>query len=83
MRQSRKEQTTQWLMKEGLMPERREAMALAAQSEEFGGELGAGSAGYHADLAGPLRDAEVDFALLVGSEMAALANARAAHRVAP
>jgi len=44
MRQSRKEQTTQWLMKEGLMPERREAMALAAQSEEFGGELGAGSA---------------------------------------
>jgi len=41
MRQSRKEQTTQWLMKEGLMPERREAMALAAQSEEFGGELGA------------------------------------------
>ncbi|MFC4600364.1 hypothetical protein [Cohnella hongkongensis] len=41
MRQSRKEQTTQWLMREGLMPERREAMALAAQSEEFGGELGA------------------------------------------
>jgi UDP-N-acetylmuramoyl-tripeptide--D-alanyl-D-alanine ligase len=38
-------------------------------------ELGAGSAGYHADLAGPLRDAGVDFALLVGSEMAALANA--------
>jgi UDP-N-acetylmuramoyl-tripeptide--D-alanyl-D-alanine ligase len=38
-------------------------------------ELGAGSAGYHADLAGPLRDAGVDFALLVGSEMTALANA--------
>ena len=38
-------------------------------------ELGQGSAGYHADLAGPLRDAKVDFALLVGSEMTALANA--------
>ena len=38
-------------------------------------ELGAASAVYHADLAGPLRDAKVDFALLVGSEMTALANA--------
>ncbi|MES2498457.1 MAG: UDP-N-acetylmuramoyl-tripeptide--D-alanyl-D-alanine ligase [Pseudomonadota bacterium] len=38
-------------------------------------ELGSGSAGYHAGLAAPLRDARVDFALLVGSEMAALANA--------
>ena len=38
-------------------------------------ELGSGSAVYHADLAGPLRDARVDFALLVGSEMTALANA--------
>ena len=45
MRQSRKEQATQWLMREGLMPERREAMAMAAQQgEEFGGELGAGPA---------------------------------------
>jgi len=38
-------------------------------------ELGAGSAGYHAGLAEPLREAGVDFALLVGSEMTALANA--------
>ena len=38
-------------------------------------ELGAGSPGYHADLAGPLREAKVDFALLVGAEMGALANA--------
>ena len=37
-------------------------------------ELGSGSAAYHADLAGPLREAKVDFALLVGSEMTALAN---------
>jgi UDP-N-acetylmuramoyl-tripeptide--D-alanyl-D-alanine ligase len=37
-------------------------------------ELGGGSAGYHAALAEPLRAANVDFALLVGSEMAALAN---------
>ena len=45
MRQSRKEKTAQWLMQEGLMPERREAMALASQGEEFGGELGASPAG--------------------------------------
>lgn len=38
-------------------------------------ELGSGSADYHAGLAEPLRQAEVDFALLVGSEMMALANA--------
>jgi len=38
-------------------------------------ELGAGSPAYHADLAGPLREAKVDFALLVGTEMTALANA--------
>ncbi len=38
-------------------------------------ELGSGSAAFHADLAGPLRDANIDFALLVGSEMTALANA--------
>ncbi len=38
-------------------------------------ELGAGSAAFHADLAGPLREAGVDYALLVGTEMTALANA--------
>jgi UDP-N-acetylmuramoyl-tripeptide--D-alanyl-D-alanine ligase len=38
-------------------------------------ELGAGSPGYHADLAQPLIDARVEKALLVGSEMIALANA--------
>jgi UDP-N-acetylmuramoyl-tripeptide--D-alanyl-D-alanine ligase len=38
-------------------------------------ELGANSSAYHAGLAGPLRDAGVDYALLVGSEMTALANA--------
>jgi len=38
-------------------------------------ELGAGSPAYHADLAGPLHEAKVDFALLVGPEMTALANA--------
>jgi UDP-N-acetylmuramoyl-tripeptide--D-alanyl-D-alanine ligase len=38
-------------------------------------ELGGGSAGYHAALLEPMRAANVDFALLVGSEMAALANA--------
>ncbi|ATE66616.1 UDP-N-acetylmuramoyl-tripeptide--D-alanyl-D-alanine ligase [Rhizorhabdus dicambivorans] len=38
-------------------------------------ELGAGSPDYHAGLAGPLREAGVDYALLVGSEMGHLANA--------
>ena len=38
-------------------------------------ELGDDSPRYHADLAGHLRDANVDFALLVGAEMKALANA--------
>ncbi|MET0373142.1 MAG: UDP-N-acetylmuramoyl-tripeptide--D-alanyl-D-alanine ligase [Rhizorhabdus sp.] len=38
-------------------------------------ELGFSSAAYHADLIEPLRAAKVDFALLVGSEMTALANA--------
>ena len=38
-------------------------------------ELGLDSPRYHADLALPLRDAGVDFALLVGQEMKALANA--------
>lgn len=41
MRQSRKEAKLEWFMREGLMPERREAMALGAANEEFGGELGA------------------------------------------
>jgi UDP-N-acetylmuramoyl-tripeptide--D-alanyl-D-alanine ligase len=38
-------------------------------------ELGVNSPGYHADLAGPLNDARVDFALLVGAGMESLANA--------
>ncbi|WP_374648180.1 UDP-N-acetylmuramoyl-tripeptide--D-alanyl-D-alanine ligase [Rhizorhabdus sp.] len=38
-------------------------------------ELGAGSPDYHAALAGPLQAAGVGFALLVGQEMTALANA--------
>ncbi|RYF58598.1 MAG: hypothetical protein EOO27_12070 [Comamonadaceae bacterium] len=37
-------------------------------------ELGSHGPAYHADLAGPLRDAGVDFALLVGEEMGALAE---------
>lgn len=44
MRQSRKEANLEWMMREGLMPERREAMALSSQSrEEFGSELGSSS----------------------------------------
>ncbi|WP_147304151.1 hypothetical protein [Cohnella lupini] len=43
MRQSRKEANMEWMMREGLMPERREAMALSSQiREEFGSDLGAG-----------------------------------------
>jgi len=38
-------------------------------------ELGTGSADFHAALARPLIEANVDYALLVGPEMAALANA--------
>ena len=38
-------------------------------------ELGANSPAYHADLAGPLRAAGIDYALLVGPQMASLANA--------
>ena len=37
-------------------------------------ELGSHGPGFHAALAGPLRDAQVDFALLVGDEMRALAD---------
>ncbi|WP_027085292.1 hypothetical protein [Cohnella panacarvi] len=40
MRQSRKEAKLEWFMREGLMPERREAMALDTGREEFGSELG-------------------------------------------
>jgi hypothetical protein len=42
MRQSRKEANLEWKMREGLMPERREAMAIASQiRNEFANELGA------------------------------------------
>jgi len=45
MRQSRKEKTMEWLMREGLMPERREAMALSERiGMELGGDLGSGPA---------------------------------------
>jgi UDP-N-acetylmuramoyl-tripeptide--D-alanyl-D-alanine ligase len=37
-------------------------------------ELGSHAEGFHAALAGPLRDAGVDFAILVGEEMRALAD---------
>ncbi len=37
-------------------------------------ELGSHSAAFHSELAGPLRDAGVDFALLVGDEMSVLAE---------
>ncbi len=39
------------------------------------GELGAGSAAFHADLAGPVAEAGVDVLLLVGEAMAPLADA--------
>jgi hypothetical protein len=43
MRQSRKEANLEWMMREGLVPERREAMAMSSQiREEFGSELGSG-----------------------------------------
>lgn len=41
MRQSRKEAKMEWFMREGLLPERREAMAFRDNGEEFSGELGA------------------------------------------
>ncbi len=37
-------------------------------------ELGSHAPGYHAALAGPIAEAQIDFALLVGEEMAALAE---------
>lgn len=40
MRQSRKEAKLEWFMREGLMPERREAMAFDTGREEFGSDLG-------------------------------------------
>jgi hypothetical protein len=45
MRQSSKEANMEWMMREGFMPERREAMSLAsAIRNEFGDEPGTGSA---------------------------------------
>jgi hypothetical protein len=45
MRQSRKEANLEWMMKEGLIPERREAMVVSADTRnEFGDELGTRSA---------------------------------------
>jgi UDP-N-acetylmuramoyl-tripeptide--D-alanyl-D-alanine ligase len=38
-------------------------------------ELGAGSPAFHADLAGPVEAAAIDYAILVGEEMAPLAKA--------
>ncbi|QJD81827.1 hypothetical protein [Cohnella herbarum] len=44
MRQSRKEANLEWMMREGLVPERREAMTMSSQiREEFGNELGSGN----------------------------------------
>jgi len=44
MRQSRKEANLEWMMREGLIPERREAMALSSQiREEYGSEPGTGT----------------------------------------
>jgi hypothetical protein len=44
MRQSRKEANLEWMMREGLLPERREAMVFASQTRnEFADELGTGS----------------------------------------
>jgi hypothetical protein len=44
MRQSRKEANMEWMMREGLLPERREAMVLSDKiRNEFGDELGASS----------------------------------------
>jgi len=54
----------------GETPARRRVAVLGAMKE-----LGAGGDGYHAALAGPLVDAGVTRALLVGAEMAPLADA--------
>lgn len=44
MRQSRKEANLEWMMREGLIPERREAMMQAGDSRnEFGSDLGTNS----------------------------------------
>lgn len=44
MRQSRKEARLEWMMREGLFPERRETMAMSDnQRNEFSGELGTDS----------------------------------------
>jgi hypothetical protein len=44
MRQSRKEATLEWMIREGLFPDRREAMVLSADiRNELGDELGSRS----------------------------------------
>ncbi|WP_373228496.1 hypothetical protein [Cohnella sp.] len=41
MRQSRKEANLEWMMREGLIPERREALVLSGDiRNEFGNDLG-------------------------------------------
>jgi len=42
-------------------------------------ELGADSGAFHAALAGPLEEAHIDYAILVGAEMEALAKALGGH----
>ncbi len=54
----------------GAEPAQRRIVVLGAMKE-----LGADQDRYHADLAGPIRDAGVDVALLVGAEMRPLADA--------
>ena len=54
----------------GAEPARRRIAILGAMRE-----LGPEESRFHAELAAPIADANVDFALLVGSEMAALADA--------
>ncbi|WP_256756776.1 hypothetical protein [Cohnella sp. WQ 127256] len=44
MRQSRKEANMEWMMREGLIPERREAMVVSSQiREEFASDMGSNS----------------------------------------
>jgi UDP-N-acetylmuramoyl-tripeptide--D-alanyl-D-alanine ligase len=62
----------------GATPAQRRLAVLGAMKE-----LGSASHGYHADLAPALIDAGVDRALLVGAEMAALADALGKSRPAP
>lgn len=62
----------------GATPARRRLAVLGAMKE-----LGAAADGYHADLAQPLIEAGVQRALLVGAEMAALADALGKSRTMP